>query len=73
MAPRTVKKILGAGRGALPECSKDTKAIFDYEVLLPLVDVMKEGFPQDKDQYKTIDTTKKPWPHGYGNKKIWKF
>uniref|UniRef100_A0AC35FBJ9 DUF3856 domain-containing protein n=1 Tax=Panagrolaimus sp. PS1159 TaxID=55785 RepID=A0AC35FBJ9_9BILA len=66
MAPRTFKKILSAGKGPLHDFEKDTKAIFDYEVLLPLVDVNKEGFPQDKDQYKIIDTTKKPWPHGYG-------
>uniref|UniRef100_A0AC34GXD9 Uncharacterized protein n=1 Tax=Panagrolaimus sp. ES5 TaxID=591445 RepID=A0AC34GXD9_9BILA len=66
MAPRTFKKILHAGKGPLLDFAKDTKAIFDYDVLLPLVDVDKEGFPQDKEQYKLIDTTKKPWPHGYG-------
>ncbi|KAE9553008.1 hypothetical protein FO519_003769 [Halicephalobus sp. NKZ332] len=66
MAPRTVKKTLAGGKGSLPGCRDNDKAIFDYEVLIPLVDVNKEGFPDNKDLYKTVDTTKKPYPHGYG-------
>uniref|UniRef100_A0A914C9Q2 EF-hand domain-containing protein n=1 Tax=Acrobeloides nanus TaxID=290746 RepID=A0A914C9Q2_9BILA len=62
----TVKKILNAGRGNPPGFPPDTKAIFDYEVLLPLVDVNSEGFPEDRSCYKSIDNTKKPWPDGYG-------
>uniref|UniRef100_A0AC34QEJ1 Uncharacterized protein n=1 Tax=Panagrolaimus sp. JU765 TaxID=591449 RepID=A0AC34QEJ1_9BILA len=66
MAPRTVKKTLAAGKGLLPEFNDNDKAIFDYEILVPLVNVNEEGFPEDKDLYKTIDTTKKPYPNGYG-------
>ena len=66
MAPRTMKRTIAAGKGPLPEYKDNDKAIFDYEVLLPLVDVNAEGFPDNKDLYKTVDTTKKPYPHGYG-------
>ncbi|KAH7708959.1 peptidyl-prolyl cis-trans isomerase [Aphelenchoides avenae] len=64
--PRTVKKVLHAGKGPLPEFRTDTKAIFDYEVLLPLVDLDKEGFPEDRTLYKSIDSTQRKWPDGYG-------
>uniref|UniRef100_A0A1I8A962 TPR_REGION domain-containing protein n=1 Tax=Steinernema glaseri TaxID=37863 RepID=A0A1I8A962_9BILA len=73
MAPRqikAVKKVLHAGQGALPEYRDGTKAFFNYEVLLPLNDVKKEGFSENKDDYKedykSIDDTRKPYPHGYG-------
>uniref|UniRef100_A0A915D6X0 MADF domain-containing protein n=1 Tax=Ditylenchus dipsaci TaxID=166011 RepID=A0A915D6X0_9BILA len=63
---KTLKKILHAGKGELHTFCTDTKAIFHYEILLPLVDVEKEGFPEHKDSYKSIDNTKKVWPEGYG-------
>lgn len=44
----TAKKILNAGKGTLPSFQKDTKAIFHYETLLPLVDVYDEGFPESR-------------------------
>ncbi|KAI1711896.1 AH receptor-interacting protein [Ditylenchus destructor] len=63
---KTIKKILHPGLGPPQEFSTDTKAIFHYEVLMPLDDVPKEQFPLDKDQFKSIDSTKKVWPDGYG-------
>lgn len=45
---KTIKKILNAGKGELPTYQPDTKAIFDYEVLLPTVDVNAEGFPENR-------------------------
>jgi hypothetical protein len=65
-SPGIVKKVLHAGIGALPSYEQNTKAIFEFEVLLPLVDVNKEGFPEDRSLYKVIDDTRKPWPNGYG-------
>lgn len=78
---KTVKKILHAGKGEVPNFELNTKAILHYEVLLPLVDVDEEGFPDNKydlnniqifilffrDLYKSIDNTKNCWPDGYGN------
>lgn len=45
---KTIKKILHPGLGPPQEFSTDTKAIFHYEVLMPLDDVPKEQFPLDK-------------------------
>jgi hypothetical protein len=47
-SPGIVKKVLHAGLGPLPTYEQNTKAFFDFEVLLPLVDVNKEGFPEDR-------------------------
>uniref|UniRef100_A0A0N5AG40 TPR_REGION domain-containing protein n=1 Tax=Syphacia muris TaxID=451379 RepID=A0A0N5AG40_9BILA len=63
---KTVKRTLNAGHGELPEYCDGTKAIFDYEVLKPLVDVNVEGFPDSRDQYEMIDSTRRSYPHGYG-------
>ncbi|TMS33392.1 hypothetical protein L596_001138 [Steinernema carpocapsae] len=63
---KAVKKVLSAGKGALPEYRDGTKAIFNYEVLVPLNDVKKEGFSDKKEDYKSIDDTRKPYPDGYG-------
>ncbi|KAI6182740.1 hypothetical protein M3Y97_00413400 [Aphelenchoides bicaudatus] len=65
-SPGIVKKTLHAGVGSLPFYKQNTKAFFDFEVLLPLVDVNKEGFPEDRSLYKLIDDTRKKWPEGYG-------
>ncbi|VDD86077.1 unnamed protein product [Enterobius vermicularis] len=63
---KTVKKTLSAGHGPLPEYRDGTKAIFHYEALKPLVDVTVEGFPDSRDLYKLVDSTRKPYPDGYG-------
>lgn len=47
-SPGIVKKVLHAGVGQLPNYELNTKAFFDFEVHLPLVDVNKEGFPEDR-------------------------
>jgi hypothetical protein len=47
-SPGIVKKVLSAGVGPLPNYEQNVKAFFDFEVLLPLVDVSKEGFPEDR-------------------------
>lgn len=47
-SPGIVKKVLHAGIGPLPNYELNTKAFFNFEVLLPLVDVNKEGFPEDR-------------------------
>nr|CAD2179708.1 unnamed protein product [Meloidogyne enterolobii] len=75
----TLKKILCAGKGELPNYCKDTKAIFHYEVFLPPKtnkldkDEIEDAeqarlaiFPQDRSLYECIDSTKKDWPNGYG-------
>lgn len=46
--PGIVKKVLHAGVCSLPIYDLNTKAFFDFEVHLPLVDVNKEGFPEDR-------------------------
>ncbi|VIO94577.1 peptidyl-prolyl cis-trans isomerase, FKBP-type family protein [Brugia malayi] len=63
---KTFKKVLSAGRGKVPEFKTGTKVIFHYETLKPLVNVNKEGFPDSRDNYKSIDSTRKPYPDGYG-------
>uniref|UniRef100_A0A915MII1 AIP/AIPL N-terminal FKBP-type PPIase domain-containing protein n=1 Tax=Meloidogyne javanica TaxID=6303 RepID=A0A915MII1_MELJA len=75
----TLKKILCAGKGELPNYCRDTKAIFHYEVFLPPKtnkldkDEIEDAeqarltiFPQDRSLYECIDSTKKDWPNGYG-------
>ncbi|KAK5981356.1 Peptidyl-prolyl cis-trans isomerase [Trichostrongylus colubriformis] len=65
--PKCVKKTLHAGRGTVPEYRTGTKAIFHYETLKP-IDVVKpeEGMPESRDDYVSIDNTRRPWPDGYG-------
>ena len=43
-----VKKVLSAGKGALPTFANETRVLVDYEVFAPLVDVDAEGFPEDR-------------------------
>lgn len=88
----TLKKVLNAGKGPLPDYRKDTKALFHYEVFLPpepspsslallrggnaedsverKADAVEQAklllFPEDRSLYKCIDSTKQPWPNGYG-------
>lgn len=79
VTPGIVKKVLHSGTGLLPTYNQNTKVFFNFEVLLPLVDVNKEGFPEDRlvsliawtkvvfsALYKIIDDTRKSWPNGYG-------
>ncbi|CAI5441761.1 unnamed protein product [Caenorhabditis angaria] len=65
--PRVVKKTLNAGKGKISEWKDGTKAVFNYQTLMPIDPIDKEkGMPEDKDAYKSIDDTRKKWPDGYG-------
>lgn len=63
---KTLKKTLSAGHGPLPDYRDGTKAVFHYEALKPLVNVAAEGFPESRDLYELVDSTRKPYPYGYG-------
>ncbi|CAJ0570377.1 unnamed protein product, partial [Mesorhabditis spiculigera] len=62
--PKSVKKTLNAGRGQVPEYKDGTKAVFHYEVLRPLD--LTNGMPESRDDYESIEDTRKGYPHGYG-------
>ncbi|KAL3077314.1 hypothetical protein niasHS_013303 [Heterodera schachtii] len=75
----TLKKILSAGKGQLPDYEKpNTKAVFHYEVFAPpkpngtaeaeedAEQSRRRIFPEERSLYKCIDSTKKCWPEGYG-------
>uniref|UniRef100_A0AC35U4H2 TPR_REGION domain-containing protein n=1 Tax=Rhabditophanes sp. KR3021 TaxID=114890 RepID=A0AC35U4H2_9BILA len=61
-----MKKVISPGLAPIPNYGDGTKVIFHYDIYQPdnantLIDM-----PEESEKYTLIDTSRKPWPHGYG-------